>query len=279
MANLSVFAACMDGYTPYPQGACPEISFHPDWNAFKLYNSSGKLLPGLKLLHKVEYNPPLSTSQACKSNSSLDRSVICVARDRLQYDYEGNVKRACATAKDSVDRENCYAFYKGKKVVTAVTAIRMLDTDSSSTDFLVVKIGGSSSDNGASKITATKFTTTYYISYGLGGSYATYLVSEPLTKIPLGGGAYYYAMQKIAEGLITYNSNVGGVGGYRITKTASIYIPNATKTQLEARFKYDVVDPFRTNNIIDVRHDTINDLPESYYKGWNTPITFVFTNE
>ncbi len=129
--------------------------------------------------------------------------------------------------------------------------------------------------NLAPNVTATRFSTSYKISYAISGTFTRYLVSEPLTKIPLSGGGYYYAMQNVENGFINYKSNVNGIGTYKITKYHSIYVSNAKKSQLNSRFYYDIVDPFKTNNIIDVRHDTVNGLSSRDYPGWNTPITYV----
>jgi len=123
------------------------------------------------------------------------------------------------------------------------------------------------------KVTAKKYQTNYYVSYEVGGDYSVYIVNEPLTKIPVSGG-YYYAMQETEAGTLVYN-NLNGIGGYRISRSINLNIQNTSENWLKQRFYYDIVDPFGTGKLIDVRNDTVNYLGASYYRNWNTPITFV----
>jgi len=128
------------------------------------------------------------------------------------------------------------------------------------------------------------YRTAYHISYGIGGLIERYLVTEPLKKIPVSSTEYYYAMNEILSAQINYDNTALGVSsGYNIVKTASgtqwerlkARMQGKTKEQVRSMFRYLVVDPFKTNEIIDVRNDTVNGLDESDYRNWDIPVTFV----
>ena len=129
------------------------------------------------------------------------------------------------------------------------------------------------------------YSTTYTIAYTVGGNMMTYQVYEPLTKVALPDGSYYYAMRAVRVVTVEFNSKSGSTlaGGYTTTKKATgdsfnwlvNQLKNKNEQQIRSILKYLIVDPFGTGKIIDVRNDTVNGLDESDYRNWDIPVTFV----
>ncbi len=130
------------------------------------------------------------------------------------------------------------------------------------------------------KVDATKYETVYRTRYNLGGAYYVYIVSEPLVKMGT-RNEKYYAMSEVESGKLSFGRNNIGMSDFTIVKSHPLNITNTTEQALAQQFYYLVVDPFATNQLIDVRNDTINELPEEYYRNWNTTINFVehFVNQ
>ena len=131
------------------------------------------------------------------------------------------------------------------------------------------------------KVTATKYETVYQMNYKLGGAYYVYVVSEPLVKLGSGNNSYY-SMTNIETGTLTFGKNNIGVSVLTLTKDHPVNIKNTSEKALAQEFYYYIVNPFGTKNeLINVRNDTVNNLPESYYRNWNTTITFIehYVNE
>lgn len=261
IANINAYVACMNDPMYDNPGICADIALATcNWHSINPhYLNNSTLKPANK------YNPPVSANWFYKTN------VVYLKYRYGIYNGHNYIRHVCNAASDRVDRENCYAFYADKKVVRETASFKY-----NNILYIVAKIGGSVSNDGDSKLTATKFITTYNISYAIGGDLSRYLVSVPLVKIPLSSTRYYYAMQKILSAEVTYKDGVIGGSSYSVTKEHNIYIKNATKSKLNSEFYYKIIDPFKTNDIIDVRHDTVNGLSAKNYPGWNTPITYVF---
>ena len=124
------------------------------------------------------------------------------------------------------------------------------------------------------RVDATKYETAYRTKYNLGGVYYVYYVDEPLVKMG-SRNEQYYSMSVIETGKLSFGKNNIGVSDFVIVKSHPLNITNTTEQALAQQFYYLVVDPFATTKLIDVRNDTINELPEEYYKNWNTTINFV----